>query len=180
MKRLAVSIVSLSMLLSSSCATQDSSMNDTGMAGSSSSTTAMSSQSIAQVAMGTGMHNTLVAALKAAGLADMMMASGNYTVFAPTDAAFAKLPAGTVDMLLRPENRDKLRSVLQYHVVSGRVSADNVMKMTSARSVSGKDLRISMMGDQVMIGNAHVVKADVMASNGVIHVIDTVLMPPGM
>ncbi|HVT04551.1 MAG TPA: fasciclin domain-containing protein [Thermoanaerobaculia bacterium] len=137
-------------------------------------------QSIAEVAMSTGMHNTLVAALKAAGLVDMLMAAGDYTVFAPTDEAFAKLPAGTVEMLLKPENRDKLRAVLQYHVVAGRVSAAKVMKMSKARSVSGQDISISMMGDQVMIGNAHVVKADVMATNGVVHVIDTVLMPPGM
>ncbi len=170
--KLAITLLSASLLLASSCATKDPMMNDSSMN--------MSSQTIAEVAMGTGMHNTLVTALKAAGLADMLMASGDYTVFAPTDAAFAKLPAGTVEMLLRPENRDKLRSLLQYHVVPGRVSAAQVMKMTSARTASGKDVRIMMMGNQVMIGEAHVVKADVMASNGVVHVIDTVLMPPGM
>ncbi len=172
--KLAVTFLSASLLLASSCATKGS-MSDSSMPGSDMK---MSSQSIAEVAMSTGMHNTLVAALKAAGLADMLMASGDYTVFAPTDAAFAKLPAGTVEMLLKPENRDKLRAVLQYHVVPGRVSAAQVMKMTSARTVSGKDVRIMMMGDQVMVGNAHVIKADVMASNGVVHVIDTVLMPP--
>jgi len=110
----------------------------------------------------------------------MMMQPGEYTIFAPTDAAFAKLPAGTVDMLMRPENRDKLRALLQYHVVPGRVMASEVMKMNSARTVSNQNLKIMMMGDQVMIGDAHVVKADVMASNGIVHVIDTVLMPPGM
>lgn len=139
-----------------------------------------SNQTIADVAMTTGMHNTLVTALKAAGLADMMMQPGEYTVFAPTDAAFAKLPAGTVDNLLRPENRDQLRALLQYHVVPGRVTAAQVMKMDNARSVSGQNLKVAMMGEQVMIGNAHVVKADVMANNGIVHAIDTVLMPPGM
>lgn len=167
-------VLASSLLLASGCATTDTSMGDSS--GSMASST--SSPSIAAVAMSTGMHNTLVAALKSAGLADMLMASGNYTVFAPTDAAFAKLPAGTVEMLMRPENRDKLRAVLQYHVVPGNVSAAQVMKMTNARTVSGKNIAISMMGDHVMVGNAHVVKADVMASNGVVHVIDTVLMPP--
>lgn len=169
--KIACLVLSASVLLASGCATQDASMD---------SSMPMAKQSIAEVAMSTGMHNTLVTALKAAGLADMLMASGNYTVFAPTDEAFAKLPAGTVEMLLKPENRDKLRSVLQYHVVKGRVDAAHVMKMTSAKSVSGKPIVISMMGDQVMVGNAHVIKADVMASNGIVHVIDTVLMPPGM
>ena len=152
------------------------SMNRGGMASASMS----SSPTIADVAMSTGMHNTLVTALKTAGLANMLMESGNYTVFAPTDAAFAKLPAGTVDMLMRPENREKLRAVLQYHVVPGRVAANQVMTMSSARTASGENLYIKMMGDQVMVGNAHVVKADVMATNGIVHVIDTVLMPPGM
>jgi uncharacterized surface protein with fasciclin (FAS1) repeats len=144
------------------------------------SSMAMSSPSIAEVAMSTGMHNTLVAALKAADLANMLMEPGSYTVFAPTDAAFAKLPAGTVESLLRPENKGKLISVLQYHVVPGRVNATQVMGMTSARSVSGQPLTISVMGDRVMISGANVVKADVMANNGIVHVIDTVLLPPGM
>lgn len=162
------------LVLAAGCATNDR-MNDRM-----SSSRTMSQQSIAEVAMSTGMHNTLVSALKSAGLADMLMASGDYTVFAPTDEAFARLPAGTVEMLMRPENRDKLRSLLQYHVVPGRVSAAQVMNMSSARTVSGQTLGIRMMGDRVMVGNGHVVKADVMASNGVVHVVDTVLMPPGM
>ena len=172
--KIAISLLSASLLITSACATRDPMMADSSASGASMS----SNPSIAEVAMSTGMHNTLVTALKAAGLADMLMASGSYTVFAPTDAAFAKLPAGTVEMLLMPENRDKLRSVLQYHVVPGNVSAAQVMKMSNARTVSGKNLAISMMGDSVMIGNAHVVKADVMANNGVVHVIDTVMMPP--
>jgi len=172
-------VVVVMALAAGGCASsmdRDGSMNDRGMTSSSMS----SNMNIAEVAMSTGMHNTLVAALKSAGLANMLMESGNYTVFAPTDAAFAKLPAGTVEMLMRPENREKLRAVLQYHVVPGRVSASQVMTMSSARSASGENLYIKSMGDHVMIGNARVVKTDVMASNGIVHVIDTVLMPPGM
>jgi len=140
----------------------------------------MANKTIAEVAMSTGMHTTLVKALQAAGLDSMLMQAGDYTVFAPTDAAFAKLPAGTVDMLMRPENRDKLRALLQYHVVPGRVDAQHVMAMSSATTVSGRNLSVMTMGDKVMINDAHIVKADVMASNGIVHVIDTVLMPPGM
>ncbi|HEY0143821.1 MAG TPA: fasciclin domain-containing protein [Thermoanaerobaculia bacterium] len=168
-------VVGAVVLMTAACAS-----TDTADQRSMTSASTASSMNIAEVAMSTGMHNTLVAALKSAGLANMLMESGSYTVFAPTDAAFAKLPAGTVEMLMRPENRDKLRSILQYHVVPGRVSAQQVSAMTSAKSASGQTLRISTMNDQVMIGNAHVVKADVAASNGVVHVIDTVLMPPGM
>ena len=165
--------LTLSLLL-----TACGSMHNTDM--SSSSSMPMSNKTIADVAMSTGMHNTLVKALKAAGLADMLMQPGDYTIFAPTDAAFAKLPAGTLDMLLRPENREKLRTLLQYHVVAGRVTASQVMSMTSATTASGQTLPIMMMGRNVMVGNANIVKADIMASNGIVHVIDTVLMPPGM
>ncbi|HEX8410629.1 MAG TPA: fasciclin domain-containing protein [Thermoanaerobaculia bacterium] len=170
-----VIVVAVIVLMTGACASSD--MRDDGSMTSASNAASMN---IAEVAMSTGMHNTLVTALKSAGLASMLMESGSYTVFAPTDAAFAKLPAGTVEMLLKPENRDKLRSILQYHVVPGRVSAQQVSAMTSAKSASGQTLRISTMNNQVMIGNAHVVKADVAANNGVVHVIDTVLMPPGM
>ena len=173
MKNLSAIALSLSLLASGACSS--TSTDDSRMSG-----TMRSNSTIADVAMSTGMHSTLVQALKTAGLADMLMQSGSYTVFAPTDAAFAKLPAGTVEMLLRPENREKLRSILQYHVVPGRVTAQQVMGMPMARSASGQDIRISTMGNTVMVGNANVVKADVMASNGIVHVIDTVLMPPGM
>jgi uncharacterized surface protein with fasciclin (FAS1) repeats len=170
MKRLVICLAALLMV--GGCTTTDPDMSGSG--------SMMASPSIAEVAMSTGMHNTLVAALKAAGLATMLMEPGNYTVFAPTDAAFAKLPAGTVESLLRPENRSRLISVLQYHVVPGRVSASQVMGMTSGTSVSGQTFRVSTMGNSVMINNATVVKADVMASNGIVHVIDTVLLPPAM
>lgn len=164
--------VTLSLLLVACGSMHNSDMTSSSMS--------MQNKTIAQVAMSTGMHNTLVKALKAAGLADMLMQPGDYTIFAPTDAAFAKLPAGTVEMLMRPENRDKLRSLLQYHVVPGRVTASQVMSMTSATTASGQTLPIMMMGKNVMVGNANIVKADIMASNGIVHVIDTVLMPPGM
>lgn len=140
----------------------------------------MMNKDIVQTAMDAGMFNTLAKALKAADLVSTLKGTGPYTVFAPTDAAFAKLPAGTLDMLMRPENKDKLRSILMYHVVPGNVSAAQVMGMTSADTAGGQPLSIMMMGDKVMIGPAHVVKADITASNGTIHVIDTVLMPPGM
>ncbi len=167
-----LAVFSVALLMCGACTSMDTPQT--------SSSSMMNNMTIADVAMSTGMHNTLVSALKSAGLAGMLMQSGNYTVFAPTDAAFAKLPAGTVEMLMRPENRDKLRALLQYHVVPGRVDAAQVMGMSTARTASGQELRISMMGNQVMIGNAHIIKADVMASNGIVHVIDTVLMPPGM
>lgn len=167
-----ITTVALSLLLVACGSMHNSDMTSSSMP--------MSNMTIADVAMSTGMHTTLVKALKAAGLADMLMQSGDYTIFAPTDAAFAKLPAGTVEMLMRPENREKLRTLLQYHVVPGRVTAAQVMNMTSATTASGQTLPIMMMGKTVMVGNANIIKSDVMASNGIVHVIDTVLMPPGM
>ena len=124
-----------------------------------------------------GSFNTLVTALQAAGLADTLKGKGPFTVFAPTDDAFSKLPAGTVESLLKPENKDKLRAILLYHVVSGDVTAAQVVKLSSAKTVNGQDLKISVNNGTVMVNDATVVKADVVASNGVIHVIDTVLLP---
>jgi uncharacterized surface protein with fasciclin (FAS1) repeats len=121
--------------------------------------------------------NTLVAAVKAAGLVDTLKGPGPFTVFAPTDEAFAKLPAGTVENLLKPENKEQLQKVLTYHVVAGKVTAHDVVKLDSAKTVEGGSLAIKKSGAAVMVNNAKVVKADVMASNGVIHVIDTVLLP---
>lgn len=132
---------------------------------------------IVDVAVENGSFNTLVAAVKAAGLVETLKGEGPFTVFAPTDAAFEKLPEGTVAMLLKPENKDKLVSVLTYHVVAGKVMASDVVKVTSATTVQGQDVMVKVNGDKVMINDAHVVIADVKASNGVIHVIDTVLMP---
>lgn len=121
--------------------------------------------------------NTLVAAVKAAGLVDTLKGAGPFTVFAPTDAAFAKLPAGTLDSLLKPENKGKLQEILKYHVVPGRVMAADVVKLNSATTVQGQNVSIKAGGGGVMVDNARVVKTDVVASNGVIHVIDSVILP---
>lgn len=100
-----------------------------------------------------------------------------FTVFAPTDEAFAKLPAGTLDDLLKPKNKDKLRAILTYHVVAGSIPSAKVVTLASAKTVNGQEVKITAVGDKVMINNALVVKADIPASNGVIHVIDAVIMP---
>ena len=132
---------------------------------------------IVDVAAANGSFNTLVAAVKAGGLVDTLKGKGPFTVFAPTDEAFAKLPAGTVEMLLMPENKDKLVSILTYHVVSGKVMAADVVKVDSAPTVQGTNVMVKVNDGSVMINNATVIIADVKASNGVIHAIDTVLMP---
>jgi len=132
---------------------------------------------IVDVAVENGSFTTLVAAVKAAGLVDTLKGEGPYTVFAPTDEAFAALPEGTVDMLLKPENKEKLVAVLTYHVVPGKVMAVDVVKLDSAVTVQGEPVTISTDHGVVMINKAHVVTADVKASNGVIHVIDAVLLP---
>jgi len=136
-----------------------------------------SSKDIVDTAVDAGSFKTLVAALKAAGLVDTLKGKGPFTVFAPTDDAFAKLPAGTVDELLKPENKQKLIAILTYHVVAGKVTAAQAMKLSSAKTVNGESLNISTEGSTVKINDATVTKADIMCSNGVIHVIDTVLMP---
>ncbi len=124
-----------------------------------------------------GHFNTLVAAVKAAGLVDTLKGPGPFTVFAPTDEAFAKLPAGALADLLKPENKGRLQSVLTYHVVPGKVMSGEVVKLNSATTVEGSTIRIKADSDGVMVNNAHVVKADIVASNGVIHVIDNVILP---
>ena len=134
-------------------------------------------QDIVETAVAAGSFKTLAAALQAAGLVETLKGDGPFTVFAPTDAAFAKLPAGTVENLLKPENRDKLRAILTYHVVAGKVTAADVMKMKSGKTVQGSSVKIAVTDGKVMVDKATVAKADVMASNGVIHVIDSVLMP---
>ncbi len=132
---------------------------------------------IVETAVAAGSFNTLAKALTAADLVTTLKGKGPFTVFAPTDEAFAKLPAGTVESLLKPENKAKLQRILTYHVVSGKVMAADVVKMSSAKAVSGDTLKISTTGGKVMVDKANVVKTDIAASNGVIHVIDTVLMP---
>jgi len=131
---------------------------------------------IVSVASGAGIFNTLVAAVKAADLVQTLQSSGPFTVFAPNDEAFAKLPKGTVEDLLKPENKAKLTSILTYHVVAGKVMAADVKTM-KAKTVNGKELDIKASDGHVTIDKANVIKADVAASNGVIHVIDCVLMP---
>jgi uncharacterized surface protein with fasciclin (FAS1) repeats len=132
---------------------------------------------IVDTAASAGNFNTLVAAVKAAGLVDTLKGKGPFTVFAPTDEAFAKLPAGTVENLLKPENKEQLVKLLTYHVVAGKVLAKDAAKLSEAKTVEGGTLRITKKGGGLMIDDANVVAADVKASNGVIHVVDTVLMP---
>ncbi|MBC8002875.1 MAG: fasciclin domain-containing protein [Opitutaceae bacterium] len=131
---------------------------------------------IVVVASGAGSFKTLVAAVKAAGLVETLQGTGPFTVFAPTDDAFAKLPAGTLETLLKPENKDKLVAILTYHVVPGKVMAADVKTMM-AKTVNGQELSIKVGDGGVTVNNAKVIKTDVAASNGVIHVIDTVVLP---
>jgi uncharacterized surface protein with fasciclin (FAS1) repeats len=132
---------------------------------------------IVDTAVGAENFKTLVAAVKAAELVDTLKGPGPFTVFAPTDEAFAKLPKGTIEMLLKPENRDKLVGILKYHVVAGKVTAGDVVKLTNAKTLNG-NVTVKVNGDTVMINNSKVIKTDIMCNNGVIHVIDTVLLPP--
>ena len=133
---------------------------------------------IVDTAVAAGNFKTLVAAVQAAGLADTLKGAGPFTVFAPTDEAFAKLPAGTVDDLLKPENKDKLVAILTYHVIPGKVMAADVTgKETKAKTVQGSEVTVNGKDGKVMVDGATVVTADVAADNGVIHVIDAVIMP---
>ncbi|WP_421709191.1 fasciclin domain-containing protein [Algihabitans sp.] len=133
---------------------------------------------IVEIAAGNSDFETLVAAVEAAGLIDTLKGDGPFTVFAPTDEAFAKLPEGTVESLLEPENQEQLVEILTYHVVPGKVMAGDIMgKETMAETVQGQSLDIKAMGGAVMVDQAQVIQADIEASNGVIHVIDTVVLP---
>jgi uncharacterized surface protein with fasciclin (FAS1) repeats len=132
---------------------------------------------IVDTAVAAASFQTLAKALQAADLVDTLKGAGPFTVFAPTDEAFAKLPAGTLEDLLKPENKDKLRAILTYHVIPGKVPAAKVVKLSSAKTVNGQELRITTSGGAVMVNDAHVVKTDIAASNGVIHVIDAVILP---
>ncbi len=132
---------------------------------------------IVDTAVSAGQFQTLAAALTAADLVDTLKGDGPFTVFAPTDEAFAKLPAGTVESLLQPENLDQLTAILTYHVVPGAVTADQVVNLTEAATVNGQMVEISVADAGVMVDNATVVATDIMASNGVIHIIDSVILP---
>lgn len=135
------------------------------------------SKDIVDTAIGAGSFKTLVAAVTAAGLVETLRGEGPFTVFAPTDEAFAKLPAGTVESLLLPESKEKLIAVLTYHVVAGKVLASDVVKLKSAKTVNGKEVSIKVSDKGVMVDAAKVVTTDIEASNGVIHVIDSVILP---
>jgi uncharacterized surface protein with fasciclin (FAS1) repeats len=141
------------------------------------STTAFAAEDIVDTAVAAGDFNTLAAALEAAGLVDTLKGDGPFTVFAPTDEAFSKLPEGTVETLLKPENLEQLTAILTYHVVPGEVKAEQVVGLKEAKTVNGQMVDISMDGSAVMIDGAKVTAADIMATNGVIHVIDTVILP---
>lgn len=133
------------------------------------------SKTIVDIAVENGNFKTLTTALTEAGLVETLSGEGPFTVFAPTDEAFAKLPAGTVESLLK--DKEKLTSILTYHVVPGKVMAADVVKLTSATTVQGQDVTVKVEGGKVMINDAQVVTTDIEASNGVIHVIDTVILP---
>ncbi len=137
-------------------------------------------KTIVDIAVADGRFSTLVAAVQAAGLVETLSGEGPFTVFAPTDDAFAKLPKETLDNLLKPENKDQLVKILTYHVVPGKVLASDVVKLSEAQTVAGEPITIKVEGDKVFINDAQVILTDIEASNGVIHVIDTVILPPSM
>jgi uncharacterized surface protein with fasciclin (FAS1) repeats len=147
-----------------------------GVAAASAPARTQADANIVQTAVAAGQFKTLTKLLTRAGLAGALQQPGPYTVFAPTDAAFKKVPKATVNALLR--NRAKLKAVLLYHVVSGDVTAANVVKLSSAKTLNGKSVRVRVSGMNVFVNSAKITKSDVAASNGVIHVINRVLIPP--
>ena len=159
MKRFATSLMTLTILSLSSIAAN------------------AEDKDIVDTAVGAESFSTLVTAVKAAGLVDTLKGKGPFTVFAPTDAAFKKLPKGTVESLLEAKNKDKLTQILTYHVVAGKVTAADVVKLKKAETIQGSPVKITVKGDTVMINKAKVVTTDIQCSNGVIHVIDAVIVP---
>jgi len=139
--------------------------------------TTVSKECIVDTAIGAGQFKTLVKAVQAAGLEQTLRGKGPFTVFAPTDEAFSKLPKDTLEDLLKPENKEKLASILTYHVVPGKVLAADVVKLTSAKTVNGKEVKITVEDGKVKVDDANVIKTDIETSNGVIHVIDKVILP---
>ena len=137
----------------------------------------VAAKDIVDTAVGSESFSTLVAAVKAAGLVDVLKGNGPFTVFAPTNEAFAKLPKETLESLLKPENKDKLAAILTYHVVAGKVMAADVVKLSKAKTVQGQEVKIKVVDGKVMLDNANVTKTDIVCKNGVIHVIDTVILP---
>ena len=132
---------------------------------------------IIDTAVAAGTFKTLAAAVGAAGLVETLKGPGPFTVFAPNDAAFAKLPAGTVETLIKPENKAKLAGILTYHVVAGKVMAAEVVKITSAKTVNGQSAKVAVVDGKVKLDGATVIATDIVCDNGVIHVIDSVIMP---
>jgi uncharacterized surface protein with fasciclin (FAS1) repeats len=151
-----------------------SSCSSSGM--KSTATESEGASTVVALAQSSDQFNTLVAAIQAADLAEVLQAEGPYTVFAPTDAAFAKLPDGTIDTLLKPENKDQLAAILKYHVVPGRVMAADVKTM-KAETAQGQSVQLTVNDSGVFVNDAKVVKTDLVAANGVVHVIDSVILP---
>ncbi|MEO0555639.1 MAG: fasciclin domain-containing protein [Bacteroidota bacterium] len=144
------------------------------------STVKSQSKDIVDLAVGNDGLKTLVAAVKAGGLVDVLKSDGPFTVFAPTDEAFAALPEGTLESLLKPENKDQLVDILKYHVVSGKIMSTDLSNGQKATTVQGEKIKVAIKSGGVKIENANVVAADVKAKNGVVHVIDAVILPPSM
>lgn len=178
MKIRIVALTAVLALVAAACGGDDSDAEATTTTAQATTTTVAEAMTdtIVDVAVAGG-FDTLVTAVQAAGLADTLAGDGPFTVFAPTDAAFAKLPEGTVESLLKPENRDQLVAILTYHVVAGKVTAADVVKLDDAKTVNGQDVRITVADSAVQVNDANVIKTDIEASNGVIHVIDTVIIP---
>ena len=183
MKRLTLKIftlVAVLALVAAACASEEAAGDDVAAVSETTTTTEAAMEemgTIVDVAAGAGSFGTLLAAAEAAGLVDTLNSEGPFTVFAPTDDAFAALPAGTVEALL--EDIPTLTQILLYHVVPGKVLAADVVGLTSATTAEGSDVEITVDGSSVMINDSNVVATDIEASNGVIHVIDAVLLPPG-
>ena len=167
----------LTITLSTLVLTAGMSYAHCGSCGSDHAADAKKKADIVDTAVQAGSFNTLVAAVKAAGLVETLKGDGPFTVFAPTDEAFKKLPAGTLESLLKPENKAKLQAILTYHVVPGKVMAADVVKLTTAKTVQGGKVSIAVGDSGVTVDGANVVKTDIETSNGVIHVIDAVILP---
>jgi uncharacterized surface protein with fasciclin (FAS1) repeats len=175
---LLVLLVGISVMALAGCGGNGEGESETAMEQAPAETPEEMPKDIVDIAVADGRFETLVTALKAADLVGTLKGEGPYTVFAPTDDAFAKLPAGTVEGLL--EDVPTLKNILLYHVVPGKVMAEQVVEMDKATTALGKDVMIEVMDGKVMVNDANVVITDIEASNGVIHVIDTVIMPPDM
>jgi len=181
MKNALIALLLLAGLLACQSPQTDSSASTpdaaAGLTGQSGVKDDVSQPSVLQVAIGSADHTTLVAAVQAAGLADALANAGPFTVFAPTNAAFGKLPAGTVDNLLKPEQKDALSNILEYHVYVGVIKTDMMREGMVLNEVNGKNIRIAVKDGKVMLNEKATIIASVPASNGIIHVIDEVLLP---